>query len=114
VTVAILVPPVFGWMYRRAYVQLRRRIADEVPVGSTYSAAADDERMWLGGPVGSAGHRYAAIAQVRTWGEFVFLKQRATSTWIACPVQVFPGRALDELRERVAAASAPANHPRLH
>ncbi|MGY4645094.1 hypothetical protein [Cellulomonas sp. URHB0016] len=106
-TVVLLLPLAMAAMWWRAYVGLRRRVAADVPAGSTYLAAADDDGLWLAGPVVTTEKRYSEITRVRVRGGFLFLQQRATRTWVVYPAQLFPGSALDDLRERVAAAPGP-------
>jgi sirohydrochlorin ferrochelatase len=88
------------------------RTARLAPAGTVIAAALGPEGLHLRGPVVTDGQmRYSAYREVVVRGQFVVLELRAGRGVSVLPLALFPGSLVDELRERVRSAPAPAQPP---
>lgn len=112
VVVLVGVGGAIGVVVAGQYRTVARRYAERLPVGTTVRAALGPTSVWLDNPAASVWSgvpvydgetRYATFDAVRVQGEFVFLRVRQRRLFAAFPVQLFPGPALAELTDRIAA-----------
>jgi hypothetical protein len=82
------------------------------PAGTVIGAALGPEGLHLRGPVVTDGQmRYSAYRGVVVRGQFVVLELLAGWGMTVLPLALFPGSLVDELRERIRSAPAPAQPP---
>ena len=100
---------VVAWSMRRQRTRFARRLAGQIPVGSTFRAALLPTGVWVEGPLVTGESSYGAFRSVSVRDGLVFLRARDTALFWIYPVQLFPDGSLDLLHERVdAAAAAPS------
>ena len=97
---------VVAWSMWRQRNRFARVLTGQVPVGSTFRAALLSDGVWVEGPAVTGETSYAAYRSVSVRDELVFLRARDTPLYWIYPAQLFPGAALDLLRERIGAAGS--------
>jgi len=83
-------------------LSLRRRMAKQIPTGSTLQVALGDDRLWFQGPAASGEMSYAAFRGLQVRGDIVLLRTVQAGQFVALPAQLFSEQSLRELRGRIA------------
>jgi hypothetical protein len=92
------------FVYALTGLSLRRRMAKQIPTGSTLQVAVGEEHLRIEGPATSGEMSYAAFRGLQVRGDIVLLRTVQAGQFVALPAQLFTEQSLRELRSRIAGA----------
>lgn len=86
------------------FEKTRRRVAVIAPAGAEYGVGLGESAIRVIAPMSTAEVAYGAFQSAERRGEFVFLRHRSSRLFTVLAAELFPGDALQRLRERIRSA----------
>jgi hypothetical protein len=92
---------IFAGILISTYFRSRRKIAEQIPVGSLYTIGFRDDTFTVTGPLVTSTVAYRAYIKAYRQGDFVFLTSRATKRSSAFPGELFTPESLAWMQSKL-------------